>query len=232
MTFGFDIEPGAPAVCAAYELEGKGIAAACLLFGVGTIPHQDAAYKSGVQDATDNAARWVMDALDRMMNGDGRTDLHYVAAGVIESIRRSNRQIRGVSQYVGQGMFVGGTVIYCVKNRYVLLTFGGGCIYQFDSTGLKRLSNEEPSDGWVRDAIGSKGYWQGTWTTGTLTSGCRLFALSSHLSDKEKAAQLLSGMSELDDHANTGSMMLRREGNPGQAMLAVMELRATQTRKD
>lgn len=229
MNFGFDIEPGAPAVCAAHELEDKSITAACLLFGSGTVPHQDATYKSGIQDAAENTARWVMDALDRMMNGDGKTDLHYVAAGVIESIRRSNRQIREVSQYVGQGIFVGGAVIYCVKSRYILLTFGGGFVYQFDATGLQRISNEEPSDGWVRDAIGSKGHWQGTWTTGTLTPGCRLFALSSNLSDKGKAAKLLSGMSELDDHANTGSMMLRREGNPGQSILAVMELRTTQT---
>lgn len=232
MIIGFDVEPGAPAVCAAHELEDKDITAACLLFGAGTIPRRDATYKSGIQDATDNAARWVMDAMDRMMNGDGRTDLHYVAAGVIDSIRRSNRQIREVSQYVGQGIFVGGTIIYRVKNRYVMLTFGGGCVYQLDASGLKQLSKDESSDGWVRDAIGCKEHWQGTWTTGTLMPGGRLFALSSDFPDKEKMTQLLGGMSELDNHANTGSMILRREGNPGQVMLAVMELRAAQARKD
>lgn len=207
MRIGYDATEAAAAACA-HRIQGD-VGAGILLTGYGTAPDPDAVDSSGLEQAVKCAMGFLTGGIDQTLSSNGRLDLRYAAAKILDALQSANRQIRQYGRYVGQGVYVGGTVTYIIPGgQYLLAPFGGCAAYTADSS-LQVTRQGDTGEKYVTDALGCRETWSGKFWQGTLSQDCRLICLSDQLNLTEIHAQIqMTGGAA--NHPNTTAMVLRR----------------------
>ena len=222
--FGMAIDRSGKAICAGKTWAVSGGTAGVLLYGFGTRPPADAVCTDGIRKSLENTAKTVLAAMDTAASSASGSDLRYVWATTADALRNANDQICSLSAFLGQGLYIGGTIVYIVRNQYFLYTFGGAASYIWDGSSLVPLVLLD-SDGLIRDALGNHNALREPQVLfASVKAGSRLILTSLPLPD-ERSIEVLQGSELGKDNPNTVSLLLKQElESIGCSPAAVMEI--------
>lgn len=223
MIFGYDTDGERLFRCAFYTVPEKKMAAACLLHGFGTVPHRNMAEPQGIRKGLDLSMGQFLNTIEFTIYAEGCKDLRYVATHIVDEIQRVNSRLREAGAILGQGIYIGGAIVYFVENHYLLIPFGGAAVYIAGQNSLIHQAEKPSADGLIRDAIGGAGVWKGRCWQGILPYDSSMFLLSEDLKDTDHTFQKIEPALTSDAHPNTPSMLLRRSQMP--QIGAVLEIR-------
>lgn len=224
MIFGFDTDNSEKSVCCAKQWD-NGTQAAFLLTCTGSAIDLDGIC-CGMKTAVQYATALFCQHFEEISNSEGAADLIYAGTRLIDCGRQIHARVLELGDYSGQGIYLTGVATYFTAHGpFVMLPFGGGCLY-ISSRGKTICLSPNSYERIVRDAIGGSRDWQGRCWHGELKDNSHLIYTSAPI-DARFCEQTIKTHSSETNHINTVSMLLRRELEskyPGNTT-AVMELR-------
>lgn len=205
------------AVCSVNRTENK--AAAIELYAFGTEIHPD----SICPDATIRSLKQVTHIFQTKLENclqSNSSDLMYAAAHIMDALDTANETLRQISHFLGEGIYMGGNIAYCVDAAYLITSFGGSCAYDLQN-GILTPIGKEPSTGLISDALGCVGQkWESNLLAGSLAPGESIFLITAALPHPETIPiETITSVS----HRNTTAILLRRQLDSQTA--AAVELR-------
>lgn len=224
-SYGFDADSSGHSLCAVKEWPDKKITVGILLFTFGTVPHPLSVCPDAGKKVLQLSKSLIQAEAEKIAENDGATDIQYAAARLSDSLVAANKRICELSALIGQGIYVGGAIIYCSSDQYLAIPFGGAVVYTWNGYYLQAIAQEK-SDNLIRDAIGSKKGWKSNCWRARLQERTSVFCMTEALLYEDAASEKLrEGMKDAS-HPNTASMILRRElEHSSQPPCAVLELK-------
>lgn len=206
----YDTDNSANCICDVKRWPQTNALAGFILYTYGNRPHIQSVCPDIQEQAAKLAANMVRDQLESIAAADGSGDLRYCAAKINDVLKQVNDRIRKISELVGLGIYLGGTVTYMTGASYITFPFGGGVTYLWNEHELLSKGGI-PADGILRNALGASAGWQGECWKGVLQPGLKLFCMSEPLKDTVTTIHIISGDIAPDAHSDTVAMLLRRE---------------------
>lgn len=208
--FGFDtVQDGC--VCLAKRWKKQNVTAGFLLTAFGTLPAVDSISQDSMKASLTITAGAIQECLESAATSDGSQDLLYCATRLMDTFAAVHGRIRALRSLLGQGIYIGGAVVYFAGQQYILFPFGGVSCHTWDGIELIRQGSsafEPGADGLIHDAIGCTESWKGQCWQGTLAPGRHLLCMTGE-PDQEAARKSLRQAT--GRHPNTLAMLLRRE---------------------
>lgn len=211
MRYSFDVDNTGTAICSVRQCPEKQLTAATLLFSFGTIPDDNSVCPDSNRRAVRQADMVLQEQLGQTLESEKAGSFQFAASMIIDALQRCNRQIWETGIYLGQGLYLGGVIVYCVGNDFIFFPFGGGTVYTWDGKTLVRQGTPETNDGLIRDAVGSRSTWQPKCWQGRLEAGGRLLCLTDVINNAERCITSIRKGEEPGAHASTVAVLLRRD---------------------
>lgn len=224
MNFGYDVKSPQYARCLAKSWPASGITSSLLLSATGSIPDSDALC-NGIPFAIDYAETSIQLCLEHIATSHGFSDLAFAGTTLRECCQAIHRHLLEVCEYIGQGIYISGAIVYTCPDRILMFPFGGAAIYAYQDSKLTRLGSDSSSP-FIRDAMGGSEIWTPVYWQAPVSENPHLFCLSHPLEDIHSCNEILQKQVSTGSHPNTASMLLRREIDRQihDAPSAVMEL--------
>ena len=223
MIVGFDFSNRKRTTCIAKTVPETGADCAILLSADGTSVAPDAVL-DGIEPVLKNTAALLTQEVEKAACGSGADDMVYISTYLTTICNRANSIILDTSDFLGQGIYISGVIMYHIAGRYLFLLFGGTAIYSVRGTTLQR-EGTATDDPFVRNALGSTQNWHCELIQGISEPGVHFFLTSRPLTDLNAACHVIATGQE-GAHPNTMPMLLVRELTKGISHpAAVMEIR-------
>ena len=184
------IQQGSDCIFATRDDAAKGVSAALLLFAYGSEPAEDTVCKDGLAIALNGTAGILTDAIDQIIGSGAAGKLTAAKALIDGAMKAANRRVWELRLRLGQGICVGGFLLYSMGLEYEAIAWGGGAAYCLDAGGLRRISH---CSDLVCDALGNSEFWQGNYFGGAFPLYGSIMGASCQ-PDPACAAELISAM--------------------------------------
>ena len=213
MTFGFDALPSEKACCFSRVWENRNVSIGAMLYVYGSSPHPKSICPDGQTQTLYQIRNVLIERLDELASGIGGTDILYVSTMLKDILADANVKIREIRSFLGQGIYLGGTVIYVSGRAYAALSFGGSSVYHCSGLTLERLT-PVPGDFLIRNALGGSSVWKPDVVLGDLPDGS--FGLVAVSCSQINEANCLRYMAETSGGtiAHTPAILIRHEAEP------------------
>lgn len=159
MTFGFDVSPHAPVCCAAKKRDQQQICAGVLLDVYGTVPDRNSVCRDSHERVLIQTKYTLLEILDRLATGSGAYDIQLSQMTLVDELHNINHHIREVRAFLGQGIYLGGVVLYSTAQSYAVISFGGTTVLHLGIDTLKPIF-PPPPDQLIRNALGANSVWK------------------------------------------------------------------------
>lgn len=211
LKYGFDIDFSGDAVCAVKQWEEKNITTAYLLFSYGTEIAPLSICPNARDQCMEKMEGMIRQQLDLITYSGGVKDTQYVLTKLNDVLRQCNLETYQIGAFLGQGIYLGGTVIFIQDVNFLVIPFGGGMAYLWDGDKLLLKCDPPNPNGLISDALGSCEKWRGKYWTGTLSQGNQLFCTTHEIQDLDQAVQNIVNGNNAESHRNTTAMLIRRQ---------------------
>lgn len=208
LIFGYDSTPSSNTACLAKEVKDRGLGCAILLYACGSVMAADAVMDA-VPFTLSKAEATLRQSMDEILHSGGADDLLYAVTSLTTVCKDLNREIIDISDYLGQGIYLGGVIMYHTYRNYALLPFGGGHAYRYENETLSVLGVQY-EDPFARNALGASRSWDCEFIQGDYQEGLHFLFTSKKIPDIEAAAGILTEHISNRSHPNTISMLLKR----------------------
>lgn len=209
-SYGFDADTSGQSLCAVKEWQDKQIAVGILLFTYGTVPHPLSVCPDAGPKVLQITKALIQAEAEKIVNHDGSTDIQYAAARLSDSLAAANKRICELNALLGQGIYVGGVIVYLSTDQYLAMPFGGAVVYTWNGYYLQPIAQDK-SDNLIRDALGSKEAWECNCWRARLQERTSIFCMTEALLYEDAVSEKLHESMKFASHPNTASMLLRRE---------------------
>ena len=187
VSFGFDVDSSGNAVCSVKQWPEKELLCGVQLFVYGSPAPRHSVCPDSFMLALRKAISHIQTTAENLVQSEGYGDLMYAATRLCDGIKEVNIQIWELGAFLGQGIYIGGNIVYLVGSQYFITPFGGGHVYLWDGETLKRRGAKS-QDRFIRDAIGAAAVWPGICWKGTLAEGNSILCLTGALNSSDAAA--------------------------------------------
>ena len=224
-----DIGQKTHCICAQRSYKEHQISCGAMFYGYGTVPRLDAIMDNGVDRAVKAVAGFVTKAIEEASNDPAQcTDIQAVAHQLATALRTASRTLWEISRLAGQGLYVGGTIVYTYKQAYIATAFGGAELLSFSNGYLCTIAGQS-DDKLIYDAVGGKNGWAGKFVRGDFSSHDILFGTTGPIIHKhEDCTQQLQEYTMPGIHTTTGAMIVRQYLDIDPECAAVIEYRKQQ----
>lgn len=226
MTYGFDALPAESACCAAKTWPERNVSAGIMLYVFGTVPDPNAISKDAHTQTLYQVRNRLLEKIEEIAEGIGANDIRYANMILLDTLNDCNLRVREIRSFLGQGIYLGGTVVYTSGKTFCAISFGGSSVFRWSDHSITRLGNV-PQDQLIRNALGGREAWKPDIFLDDFTESDRgLLAISSWSVHTEFCLkQLVEGIQSKSQLVHTPSILIRHEvekitGAPS----AVMEL--------
>lgn len=209
MIFGYDVNNATTARCLAKTWESSGISVSVMLYGTGSGVDSDTIC-DGIPTAVNIADAHIRLCLEEIAQSTGASDLAYVSTTLLDHCQEIHKKILDISDFIGQGIYIGGAIIYGCADKILLCSFGGTAIYSWQNNELVTQGNQAACP-FAQNAIGGSKDWNPYCWHISRSDNVRLICTCKPLSDLHISNEILRTQVAPDSHVNTASMLLRRE---------------------
>lgn len=211
MNYGMDTDASGNAVCAVRRWPERNLVAGYLLFVYGTKPSPQSVCPDCHEKSLIQAENIIQEHLESVAANEGSSDPRFVAACISDILQKINRRTYELAAFIGQGIALGGTVMFQSGDALIATAFGGGRMHFWDGNTLYPQGEIPAADGLVHDALGTRQSLKFKYWHGRLMPNQRFICTSDILPDLAKAAHAVTEGSRPGSHNNTVAMLLRKE---------------------
>lgn len=224
MTIECDVTPTANVICVSRSMPDRELNAGCLLYGFGSVPEADTVVDNAIQRAVNCAAGSITQTLDLAMESEYGTNFTPVAQNTAQTLRAVSKNLWDLSRCSGQGVYIGGVVVYFAGCNYFAIPFGGAALLSFRDRTLSRLDTPAVSN-IIHDALGIRNGWSGRIMQGSLAPGDILLGATGVPNDWQQCQQQIHEQTTSDIQSISAAMILRQHIAVASADAAVIEFR-------
>lgn len=212
MSYGFDARPAEHACCAAKTWLGKNVSAGIMLYVFGTTPDPNAICTDAHKQAINLIRVMLMEKLEEITSGIGANDVRYASMMLLDTLNDCNLRIRELRAFLGQGIYLGGTVIYTSARSCCVITFGGCSAYLWTEHSITRFGTP-PDSHLIRDALGGREAWKPEVFQHSFSDADRglLVVSAPNINAEYCLKQLVDGLRSDSQISHTPSILIRHE---------------------
>ena len=211
MKYGFDTDSSGSAVCGVRQCNELNLTAGYLLFVFGTQPPEYSVCPDCHARSLVLAESLLQEKFETLAQSDGCKDAKFAAASITDALQTCNKQIYDLAAYIGQGIALGGAVIFVMDDTCIAMSFGGARMHFWTGSELHPHGEPPAANGLIADAIGTRQVWKGKFIRGKLQPGQRFICTSDLLPNLQQASQSVAEANGSAGHDNTVAMVLRKE---------------------
>lgn len=226
--FGMDVDTSGRTACSV-KVWPTDHAAAMQLFVYGTEPGENSICPDISRKALKLTQQMLQINFEVLQQSAGAEDLGFSAVKISDILQTVHQRVREISHYLGEGIYLGGSIFYSVGANYILTSFGGGYAYSCIGGKVKRIGHKDYPGDLIDDALGCENChhrgWRPNFWKGLLKPGESIFFMTERLGDSDQAASELQNTVVPGSHPNTAAMVLRRILDTQDLPSAVLEIR-------
>lgn len=207
MNAGFDVTPNTYAKCLFKRWDNNsGCAMALSITGTGM---EVDALCDAIPVAADLTEATLVTCAEKIQESGGAQDIMFAATNITTACMDLHKRIWEIREFAGQGIYVGGAILYYTPEFYFLLPFGGCRVYAY--TGEKLVTvGTEPDSLFIQDAIGGSSVWKPHPYKVKRTDNVRLLLTTGPIPDLAAAEKLLMENTGENPHPNTVAILIRK----------------------
>ena len=198
--------------------------AGCLLYGFGSVPEADTVVDNAILRAVNCAAGSITQALNLAMQSEHSSDFAIVAQNIAQTLRAISKNLWDLSRCSGQGVYIGGVIVYFAGCNYFAIPFGGAALLSFQDRALSRLDTPAENN-IIHDALGIRTGWSGRIMQGSLVPGGILLGTTGIPTDWQQCQQQIYEQTSSDIQSISAAMILRQQIAVASTDAAVIEFR-------
>lgn len=206
---GFDTDQTGDAVCFLKDYKDANVAAAILLIGYGMPSNNALLCPNSKERLLDMSTRLLKGAIDEIAESADREDLNFVRLKLADVFNTLHIQTRSIREYLGVGLYLGGSILLSVNDRICALSFGGCNMYRLHNDTLQLLTGETGSI--ITDAIGATKTWNPHFVLDSVHSGEHLLLTSGRFVDTKNIESSIHKIGNYSSTPKMLSMILRRQ---------------------
>lgn len=224
MTIECDVAPAANVICVSRSIPEQELNAGCLLYSFGSVPEADTVVDNAILRAVNCAAGSLTQTINQAMQNEHSNDLTIVAQNIAQTLRAISKNLWDFSRCTGQGVYIGGVIVYFAGCNYFAIPFGGAALLSFQGRELSRL-DPPAENNIIHDALGIRNGWAGRILQGSLAPGSILLGTTGTPADWQQCQQQIYEQTTSDIQSISAAMILRQQIAVASTDAAVIEFR-------